>query len=165
MGQTSKSMLKIAAFVLTLGLAAMGAASAQKLEAIKPDARIPTFQGPRPDIQAVQQMVQNMTGQVSPDRQKAAPQAVRIQTSITLFFAGPTDQSAEADKARENARTKLYEMSGRECEFLLKSIAKECTLLTINVTMNAQNRNNPGAQDGYNASAMMSYQIIPKSAD
>ena len=52
-------------------------------------------------------------GQVSGQRQEAP---VRVQTTFNFFVPGPSGDSAEAQKSRDNARRAIYEMAARECD-------------------------------------------------
>jgi hypothetical protein len=84
---------------------------------------------------------------------------VRVQTTIQLFVAGPTDDSEAADKHRERARRAVYEIAAKECDLMREVIAQECQLQSVNVNVNRQP--NPQMQ-GYQVGGTMSYQITLK---
>jgi hypothetical protein len=84
---------------------------------------------------------------------------VRVQTTIQLFVAGPTDDSEAADKQRERARRAVYEIAAKECDLMREVIAQECQLQSVNVNVNRQP--NPQMQ-GYQVGGTMSYQITLK---
>src|SRR5215207_9666744 len=63
---------------------------------------------------------------------------VRIQMTVQLFLAGPTDDSDEAEKQRERARRALYNLASKECDVLREAIAGDCRLETVNVNLNRQ---------------------------
>jgi hypothetical protein len=99
----------------------------------------------------------------------AGPQdgMVRVQSSINLFFAGPTGEGDEAQKLRDKAQRVVYELAGHQCDLLRDVLAKDCRLESINVNINAVNaanvrQFNPPQVDGVNVSGTMSLQITPK---
>ena len=56
--------------------------------------------------------VAQTVGEVPALRQDAP---VRVQTSFNFFVAGPTGDSEDAQKLRDNARRSVYEMAAHEC--------------------------------------------------
>jgi hypothetical protein len=85
---------------------------------------------------------------------------VRVQMAISLFVAGPTDESEAANQQRERARRVLYQLASKECDLLREVIARDCRLDAINVNLNRQQR---GPQvEGYQAMGNMTYQITLK---
>ena len=87
---------------------------------------------------------------------------VRVQLSIQLFIAGPTDESAEADKARERARRVIYEMAAKECEMMRQVVASDCRLEMVNVNLNRQRNPQAPQTEGYQVGGSMTYQITLK---
>jgi hypothetical protein len=86
--------------------------------------------------------------------------AVRVTTSVNLFVPGPTGESDDAQKSRDNARRMIYEMAAHECDLLRDTLAKECRLESVNVNIGRQF--GVQQQEGYNANGTMNFQIIPK---
>jgi hypothetical protein len=84
---------------------------------------------------------------------------VRIQMSVQLFMPGPTDDGEEAEKQRERARRALYSLASKECDVLRETIANECRLEAINVTLNRQGG---GQTQGYAVNGAMTFQITLK---
>lgn len=84
---------------------------------------------------------------------------VRVQMSIQLFVAGPTDVSEEADRQRDRARRVIYEIAAKECDLLREVVARDCRLETVNVNLSRQP--NPQMQ-GYQVGGNMIYQITLK---
>jgi len=88
---------------------------------------------------------------------------VRIQSSISFFLPGPTGDSEDAQKLRDQARRTVYEMAGRECELLRETLAKDCRLEGVNANINT-NRGDYGRQqqEGYSVNGSMNLQITVK---
>lgn len=88
---------------------------------------------------------------------------VRVQSGINFFLAGPTGDSEEAQKLRDQARRTVYEMAARECELLRETLAKDCRLESVNANINT-NRGEYGRQqqEGYGVNGSMSLQITVK---
>jgi hypothetical protein len=86
--------------------------------------------------------------------------AVRVQSSITMFVAGPTGEGEEAQKLRDRGRRLIYDLAARECDLLREAIARDCKLESISSNINRQS----GAQqqEGYNINGSMSFQIMLK---
>jgi hypothetical protein len=108
-------------------------------------------------------VAQSSGQQVIIERAGAAPARqeglVRVQLSIQLFVAGPTDESAEAEKQRERARRAVYDLAAKECDLMRDAIARDCRLESVNVNLNRQ----ASAQmQGYMVSGNMAYQITLK---
>ncbi|WP_218625994.1 hypothetical protein [Bradyrhizobium sp. dw_78] len=93
----------------------------------------------------------------SPFRQEGL---VRVQTSINFFVAGPTGESEEAQKSRDNARRVIYQMAAHECDLLRETLAKDCHLESINDNIGRQF----GLQqpEGYTVNGSMNLQITLK---
>jgi hypothetical protein len=88
---------------------------------------------------------------------------VRVQNNISFFVAGPTGEGDEAQKLRDRAQRAVYEMAGRQCDLLRDILAKDCRMETINVTVNANNRQfNQQQPEGLNVNGSMSLQITLK---
>jgi hypothetical protein len=84
---------------------------------------------------------------------------VRVQTTINFFVAGPTGESEEARKSRDNARRIVYEMAARECDLLREVLAKDCRLESVNSTIGRQFGQQ---QEGYTVNGSMSLQVTAK---
>jgi hypothetical protein len=87
---------------------------------------------------------------------------VRVQLSIQLFIAGPTDESEEANKQRERARRVVYEMAAKECDLMREVVARDCRLESVNVNLNRQSNPQVPQMQGYQVGGSMSYQITLK---
>jgi hypothetical protein len=85
---------------------------------------------------------------------------VRVTVSMNFFVPAPMSDKDAAVKAQEDARAVLYQSASRECEILRASIASDCRLESINVSIN---RNYGQHQpDGFNANGNFSYRITSK---
>jgi hypothetical protein len=84
---------------------------------------------------------------------------VRVQLTMQMFIAGPTDDSEEAEKARARSRQALYELAGKECDVLRETIASTCRLENVNINLNRQAQQN---MQGYNVNGSMAFQITLK---
>jgi hypothetical protein len=94
-------------------------------------------------------------------RPSAFKSQVRVNVSMSLIVPAPLDDSSASMKAQENARRMLYESAGKECDLLRATIAGECRLEGINVSL----RTSPsyGQQPaGLNASGNFTYLISLK---
>ena len=88
---------------------------------------------------------------------------VRVQNNITFFIAGPTGDGDEAQKLRDKAQRSVYEMAGRQCDLLRELLAKDCRMESVNVNVNANNRQfNQQQSEGLNVNGSMSLQITLK---
>ncbi|MDO8399880.1 MAG: hypothetical protein Q7T45_18855 [Bradyrhizobium sp.] len=86
---------------------------------------------------------------------------IQVQVSFNFFVPGPNGDSEEAHQSRDRARRSVYEMAARECDLLLKVLAKECRMTSV--TSNVGGRQSGAQQlDGYNVNASMNFQIMPK---
>lgn len=108
---------------------------------------------------------------INPNRQGMPPpavptaQPVRISLSVNIFVPTPSDDSAQALKAQEDGRKMIYESAAHECDVLLDTLAKDCRLESINISVQhlPANQNFNGAKvDGYNIGGNISFQIWPK---
>jgi hypothetical protein len=97
-------------------------------------------------------------GQVSGQRQESP---VRVQTTFNFFVPGPSGDSAEAQKSRDNARRAIYEMAARECDLLREVLAKDCRMESVqsNVGRQPYGQQQP---EGYTVNGSMSFQITVK---
>ena len=95
--------------------------------------------------------------QAQPSRQEGI---VRIQLSVQMFVAGPTDESEEADRHRERARKALYELAAKECDLMRNVIARDCRLESVNVNLSRQQQT--PQVFGYQVMGNMAYQITLK---
>jgi hypothetical protein len=110
--------------------------------------------------------VTEATGQVVVT-ERARPSArqegmVRVQLSIQMFIAGPTDESQEAEQQRERARRALYELAGKECDLMRAVMAQDCRLESVNVNLNRQHNPQVPQMQGYQVGGSMTYQITLK---
>jgi hypothetical protein len=87
-------------------------------------------------------------------------ESVRVQVSVNFFVAGPDGESEQAVKARERARSSIYELASGECELLRSVIAGECRLEAVNVNIQRQ-RTRPQVE-GFTANGSMTFRIIRK---
>ena len=88
---------------------------------------------------------------------------VRVQNNISFFLAGPTGDGDEAQKMRDKAQRSVYEMAGRQCDLLREILAKDCRMESVNVNVNANNRQfNQQQAEGLNVNGTMSLQITLK---
>lgn len=85
---------------------------------------------------------------------------VRVQVNMNFFVNAPTNDTEASVKAQENARRVLYDRAARECDLLKATLASECRLESVNVSMN---RNYGGAQpEGFNANGSFSFKVTLK---
>jgi len=88
---------------------------------------------------------------------------VRVQNNISFFLTGPTGDGDEAQKLRDKAQRSVYEMAGRQCDLLREILAKDCRMESVNVNVNANNRQfNQQQTEGLNVNGTMSLQITLK---
>ncbi len=88
---------------------------------------------------------------------------VRVQNNISFFIVGPTGDGDEAQKLRDKAQRTVYEMAGRQCDLLRDILAKDCRMESVNVNVNANNRQfNQQQSEGLNVNGTMSLQITLK---
>ncbi|HUN95127.1 MAG TPA: hypothetical protein VMU69_02680 [Bradyrhizobium sp.] len=85
---------------------------------------------------------------------------VRVTTSVNLFVPGPTGESDDARKSRDNARRMIYEMAAHECDLLRDTLAKECRLESVSVNIGRQF--GVQQQEGYTLNGTMNFQVTPK---
>ncbi len=91
-------------------------------------------------------------------RSSAFKSEVRVNVSMNFFVPAPLDDSDASMKAQERTRRILYESAGKECDVLRATVASECRLEGINVSM----RMTPGygqQEPRLNASGNFSYHI------
>jgi len=88
---------------------------------------------------------------------------VRVQNNISFFITGPVGDGDEAQKLREKAQRTVYEMAGHQCDLLREVLAKDCRMESVNVNVNANNRQfNQQQPEGLNVNGSMSLQITLK---
>lgn len=85
--------------------------------------------------------------------------AVRIQSSVSFFIAGPTGDSEDAQKLRERARRAIYEMAARECDLLREVLAKDCRMESVTTNVNRQFGQQP---EGLIVNGSMNFQVTLK---
>lgn len=85
---------------------------------------------------------------------------VRVQVNMNFFVNAPTNDSEASVKAQENARRVLYDRAARECDLLKATLASECRLESVNVSMN---RHYGGSQpEGFNANGSFAFKVTLK---
>jgi hypothetical protein len=87
---------------------------------------------------------------------------VKIQTSVSFFFPGPTGDGEEAQKIRDRARLAVYQMAAHECDLLRDALAKDCRMEGVNVNINGGRQFGPQQPEGYNVSGSVNLQISLK---
>jgi hypothetical protein len=83
---------------------------------------------------------------VIPPRANLEP---HIQVMANIFVQTPVNDIDATVKAQEHARQVLYETTGKECETLRATIAKECQLESINVNVTINPNYGPGRSEGF----------------
>ncbi len=89
---------------------------------------------------------------------------VRVQSTISYFVPGPTDDGEAAQKLRDRARRQIYETAARECTVLMETLASTCRMENITSNLNVAGRqyNNANQIEGFTINGSMSYQITLK---
>lgn len=102
----------------------------------------------------------NKTGVTPPP----AVEQVRVSLGVSMFVPAPGDDSAQSLKAQQDGRKMVYEAAAGECDLLRSTIARDCTLESININVQRVNANQNFGQrgDGYNINGTMNYRIMPK---
>lgn len=90
------------------------------------------------------------------------PGMVRVQSTISYFIPGPTNDSEEAQKIRDRARRQVYDSAARECDLLRETLAKDCRLENINNNINVNRQYGSGQPEGFTVNGTMTYQITLK---
>ena len=85
---------------------------------------------------------------------------VRVQVRVTLFVPGPVDDSDDSFKAQEQARRKLYESAARECGVLRATIAAQCRIESINLSVSRYHSGREG--EGFNATGNFNFRVTLK---
>ncbi|ABE38980.1 hypothetical protein RPD_1744 [Rhodopseudomonas palustris BisB5] len=98
--------------------------------------------------------------QTSPSQNQDSP--VRVQTSVTLFHAGPVGVGEQAQKLFDQARRVVYEMASRECDLLRATIAKDCRLESVNSNIRQSDLRQQQQQDGYHVTGSIALTITLK---
>lgn len=88
--------------------------------------------------------------------------SVRVQSTISYFVPGPTDDGEAAQKLRDRARRQVYETAARECDLLKDTLAGTCRLENITSNVNVNRQYGSGQQEGFTINGSMSYQITLK---
>ena len=120
-----------------------------------------------------QQAAPRVVGELAPTLSSAFQQAaqaqtlpqqtmVRVQSTISFFMAGPTNDSDEAQKLRDRARRQVYEAAARECDILRDTLAKDCRLESVNNNINVNRQYGQGQAEGFTINGNMTYQITLK---
>jgi hypothetical protein len=87
---------------------------------------------------------------------------VRVQSNITFFLPGPTNDGEDAQKLRDRARRIVYEMAGHECDVLRETLARDCRLESVNNNINVNRSYGQQQPEGYNVNGTLSLQITLK---
>jgi hypothetical protein len=89
---------------------------------------------------------------------------VRVQSTISYFVPGPTDDGEVAQKLRDRARRQIYDTASRECDVLKETLASTCRMenITSNLNVTSRQYGNSGQQEGFTINGSMSYQITLK---
>jgi hypothetical protein len=85
---------------------------------------------------------------------------VRVQVRVTFFVPGTVDDSDASFKAQEQARRKLYESAARECGVLRATIAAQCRIESINLSVSRYHGNRQG--EGFNATGNFNFRVTLK---
>ncbi len=85
------------------------------------------------------------------------PAGVMITTSISLNLPLTAADQAGKLAEEETRRKELYARSVRECDILMETVAKSCTITGINVS--TQTNSSPGQPDYLYASSNISMQV------
>jgi hypothetical protein len=90
---------------------------------------------------------------------------LHVNVNLTLFKPGPTGDSEEANKLRDELQRSFLAVAARECDVLREVIAKDCRLESLNVNING-NRGmaafGQGQTEGHTVQGQMSFQVTPK---
>ncbi len=86
---------------------------------------------------------------------------IRVQVSMNFFVPGPVNASEASLKSQEEARRTLYANAGRECDVLRATIASECRIESVSVTINRNNYGG-GQTEGFSANGNFGYRITLK---
>ena len=111
--------------------------------------------------------VQPLTPRVATEfssQQQRQEGMVRVQSTISYFVPGPTDDGEAAQKLRDRARRQIYESAARECNVLMETLASTCRMenITSNLNVSSRQYNNPNQIEGFTINGSMSYQITLK---
>jgi hypothetical protein len=94
--------------------------------------------------------------QYAPNRFSMGAAEVRVNYSIRVPLKG--DDEASQNETMEHGRRMLYEMSAKECELILATIASSCRLEGLNIQANVMRRNRHNG-DALNLSANARFKI------
>ena len=116
-------------------------------------------QAPAPSVQPLTARVSAEFSQ--PQRQEGF---VRVQSTMSYFVPGPTDDGEAAQKLRDRARKQIYDTAARECTVLMETLASTCRMenITSNLNVSGRQYNNPNQIEGFTINGSMSYQITLK---
>ena len=102
-------------------------------------------------------------GRVLPEPQPAGAADGSITVTVSYSFALPVKPN-DVDSQRatmQESRTMLYQMTAKECEILLATIASSCQLGGLNVQSNVVRQGVPG-YELMNVSANAQFKIVLK---
>ena len=85
---------------------------------------------------------------------------VRVQVGTSFFVTSTAEEGEEADKAREEARRRIYAMAAQECNLLKATLANECRL--ENITVHSNRHRSQQQRDGFQISGNMTFRVAPK---
>ena len=95
-------------------------------------------------------------------QQQRQEATVRVQSTISYFVPGPTDDGEAAQKLRDRSRRQIYETAARECSVLMETLASTCRMENITSNLNVNRQYGSGQQEGFTINGSMSYQITLK---
>jgi hypothetical protein len=84
---------------------------------------------------------------------------IRVGVSMNFFVVTANDDSKATVAAQEQARRVLYDSAAHECELLRASLASECRLETINVSVSVQRSYSKQQPEGFTASGNFAFKI------
>jgi hypothetical protein len=103
----------------------------------------------------------NKNGEVMPS---SRAEMVRVSLGLNMFVAAPGGESPQALKAQEDGRKLVYAAAAQECELLRSTIARDCTLESININVQyvGPGQNYAQRAEGYNINGTVNLRIVPK---
>ena len=112
---------------------------------------------------SVQPLATRVASEFSSQQQRQEG-TVRVQSTISYFVPGPTDDGEAAQKLRDRARRQIYDTAARECDVLKETLASTCRMenITSNLNVTSRQYGNSGQQEGFTINGSMSYQITLK---
>lgn len=105
---------------------------------------------------------------INPNKSRVLPspavEQIRVSLGVSMFVPAPGDDNAQSLKAQEDGRKMVYEAAAHECEVLRATIASDCTLELINISVQrvSANQNYGQKVDGYNINGSINYRVLTK---